>query len=148
MDTLQLFRLAQTLPRLKPRFRGVFACDTLPDRVRRFPSAFVCNTDPIDRKGSHWVAYWFKNPEECEFYDSFGRKPEEYDNRLRDFVDRNALICLYNDVQVQPDSVDTCGLHALFYLYCRAKNVPMTEVIRQTSETLVRDVVWKGNRLP
>lgn len=67
MDTLQLLRLAQTFPVLKPHFCGVFACDTLPARVRRFPSAFVCNKDPIDRKGTHWVAYWFENADECEF---------------------------------------------------------------------------------
>lgn len=73
--------------------------------------------------------------------------PEDYDSRLRDFVDRNALLCLYNNVQVQPDSATTCGLHALFYLYCRAKNMTMTEVIRKTSETLLQDVVQKGNRL-
>jgi hypothetical protein len=122
----------------------VFAADTLPERVRQFPSAFVCNTDPIDEKGTHWVAYWFRNSHECEFYDSFGRRPEDYDDRLRDFVDRNALLCLYNNVQVQPDSTTTCGLHVLFYLYCRAKGIPMTEVIRQTSESLVLDVSMEG----
>lgn len=64
MDTGQLLHLVETLPGLKLHFRGVFACDTLPARVRQFPSAFVCNTDPIDEKGTHWVAYWFDNVNE------------------------------------------------------------------------------------
>lgn len=106
----------------------------------------MCNTDPINEKGTHWVAYWFRNPYECEFYDSFGRRPEAYDSRLRDFVDRNALLYLYNDEQVQPDSTVTCGLHVIFFLYCRTKNIPMKEVIRKTSETLVQNVVQKGIR--
>lgn len=147
MDTGQLLHLVETLPGLKLHFRGVFACDTLPARVRQFPSAFVCNTDPIDEKGTHWVAYWFDNVNECEFYDSFGRLPQEYDARLKDFIDRNALLCLYNDVQVQPDSATSCGLHALFYLYCRVKGLSMTDVIRVTSEALVQDVILKGNRI-
>lgn len=147
MDTTQLLALVETLPELKLYFRGVFASDTLPVYVRHFPSAMICNTDPIHKKGTHWVAYWFDNDNECEFFDSFGRKPEEYDIHLKEFIDRNALLCLYNNIQVQLDSDTSCGLHVLFYLYCRAKRISMANVIRVTSETLVRDVILKGNRI-
>lgn len=96
MDTTQLLALVETLPELKLYFRGVFASDTLPVHVRQFPSAMICNTDPIHKKGTHLVDYWFDNDNECEFFDSFGRKPEEYDIHLKEFIDRNALLCLYN----------------------------------------------------
>lgn len=59
MDTIQLMNIVKSPRSLEPYFRGIYACNTLPDRVRRFPSAYICNTDPIEKKDTHWVAYWF-----------------------------------------------------------------------------------------
>lgn len=67
MDTMQLMNIVKSLRSLEPYFRGIYACNTLPDRVRRFPSAYICNTDPIEKKGTHWVAYWFASIDECKF---------------------------------------------------------------------------------
>ena len=108
MDTLQMYEIVNRLPHLKPHFQGIFATDT-PDQVTRFPSAIVCNTDPAEKPGAHWIAFWFKNRYECEFYDSFGRRPEEYGDALRTFIDKHSTMCLYNNVQVQPYSAVTCG---------------------------------------
>lgn len=79
MDTKEMLGIVDMLADLKPFFRGIFASNSLPVRVTRFPSAVVCNTDPIEEKGSHWIAFWLRNETECEFYDSFGRLPEYYD---------------------------------------------------------------------
>lgn len=143
MDTMQLMNIVKSLRSLEPYFRGIYACNTLPDRVRRFPSAYICNTDPIEKKGTHWVAYWFASIDECEFFDSFGQTPEVSDQRLRDFVDRNSLLCLYNNVQVQPDFTNTCGLYALYFLNARAREISMSNIINMTSETEVRNVLLK-----
>lgn len=53
MDSTQLINIVESLKKLKPYFQGIYACNTLPDRVRRFPSAYVCNTDLIEKKGTH-----------------------------------------------------------------------------------------------
>lgn len=50
MDTMQLMNIVKSLRSLEPYFRGIYACNTLPDRVRRFPSAYICNTDPIEKR--------------------------------------------------------------------------------------------------
>lgn len=115
-----MLHIVDLLTDLKPFFRGIFASNSLPFRVTRFPSAVVCNTDPLEEKGSHWIAFWFRNGTECEFYDSLGRLPEYYDIRLRDFIDRNSFVCMYNNVQVQPDSTSTCGF--MFYTICIAEH--------------------------
>lgn len=125
MDTKEMLGIVDMLADLKPFFRGIFASNSLPVRVTRFPSAVVCNTDPIEEKGSHWIVFWLRNETECEFYDSFGRLPEYYDIRLRDFIDRNSFVCVYNNVQVQQDSASTCGFHVLYYLYRRAQGFSM-----------------------
>lgn len=115
MDTNEMLRIVDLIADLKPYFRGIYASNSLPFRVTRYPFAFVSNTDPLEKKGSHWVAFWFKNGTECEFYDSFGRIPEDYDIRLREFLDRNSFVCMYNNVQVQPDFTSSCGFHVLFF---------------------------------
>lgn len=118
MDTKEMLGIVDMLADLKPFFRGIFASNSLPVRVTRFPSAVVCNTDPIEEKGSHWIAFWLRNETECEFYDSFGRLPEYYDIRLREFIDRNSFVCVYNNVQVQPDSASLVVF--TFYIICIA----------------------------
>lgn len=113
--------------------------------MTRYPSAFVSNTDRLEKKGSHWVAFWFKNGTECEFYDSFGRIPEDYDIRLREFLDRNSFVCMYNNVQVQQDFTSSCGFHVLFYLCRRAQGFSMQNSLemlnRVESDDFVRHYV-------
>ena len=134
MDILQMYEIVNRLPHLKPHFQGIFATDTLPDQVTRFPSAIVCNTDPAEKPGAHWIAFWFKNRYKCEFYDSFGRRPEEYGDALRTFIDKHSTMCLYNNVQVQPYSAVTCGFHVLFYLCQRARNISLYDILNLLSE--------------
>lgn len=108
-----------------------------------FPRLTFVTRIPSKKKGTHWVAYWFASIDECEFFDSFGQTPEVSDQRLRDFVDRNSLLCLYNNVQVQPDFTNTCGLYALYFLNARARGISMSNIINMTSETEVRNVLLK-----
>lgn len=101
MNTNEMLHIVDLLTDLKPFFRGIFASNSLPFRVTRFPSAVVCNTDPLEEKGSHWIAFWFRNGTECEFYDSLGRLPEYYDIRLRDFIDINSFVMYkYNHIRL------------------------------------------------
>lgn len=152
MDTNEMLRIVDLIADLKPYFRGIYASNSLPFRVTRYPSAFVSNTDPLEKKGSHWVAFWFQNGTECEFYDSFGRIPEDYDIRLREFLDRNSFVCMYNNVQVQQDFTSSCGFHVLFYLCRRAQGFSMQNSLemlnRVESDDFVRHYVWnKINRV-
>lgn len=81
---------------LKLHFCEMYASNSLSTRVTQFPSTVLCNTEPIEEKGSHLIAFWFRSGTECEFSDSFGRLPGDYDIQLRDFIDRNRqyLVCL------------------------------------------------------
>lgn len=157
MDSQQMLCIVESLSELKPFFREIYASNTLPDRVTRFPSAVVCNSDPLEERGTHWIGFWFKNGTECEFYDSFGRLPNDYDIRLREFIDRNSFVCVYNNVQVQPNSSSTCGYHVLFYLYRRSRGLSMENTLQSLShfksDDSVREIFFerkkneKGNRI-
>lgn len=103
MDTNEILQVVCFLADLKLHICGIYASNSLPTHVTHFPSTVLCNTDPIEEKGFHWIAFWFRSGTECEFYDSFGRLPGDYDIQLRDFIDRNSIWCVYNNEQVQPD---------------------------------------------
>ena len=66
---------------------------------------------------------------ECKYYESFGRRPEEYNEEIRTFKDNNFTICMYNNVQLQPHSAVTCGFHVLFYLYQRARSISLNDTL-------------------
>jgi hypothetical protein len=129
MNTEQLKCALRKNRHLSPIFKGVFSTDTLPTRVRNYPSIYICNTDPSHLPGQHWVAFWFENWKQAEFYDSLGRLPESYSEHFVTFLKHNADICVYNNVPVQSKSAQTCGYHVLFYLLMKSYNHSMFEII-------------------
>lgn len=141
MDTNKTLHIVSLLADLKPFFRGIYDTNSLPAQVTQFPSAIVSNTDPLEEKGSHWVAFWFKSGTECEFYDSYGKIPKDYDNRLREFIDRNSFVSVYNNVQVQPDFTSSCGFHVLFFLYRRFQGFSMQNSIEMIDRVNPDDFV-------
>jgi len=56
-------------------YRGVFACDELPD-VNTRPSVIVVNTDPARKPGRHWICIYFDGDGHGEYFDSFGLEPK------------------------------------------------------------------------
>jgi hypothetical protein len=80
-------------------------------------------------------------------FTSFGKLPEHYDIRLREFIDNNTFVCMYNAVQVQPDWSTLCGFHVLFYLYRRAQGFTMQNSLDMfkefSSDDFVREFVLK-----
>ena len=141
MDSLELQHIVNQLGALKRIFKGIYSSNNLPAHVYQYPSAYICNTDPVGTRGRHWVAFWFTNARECEFYDSFGKRPEEYSPNMRDFIDRNAYVCIYNNAQLQNKDAMTCGFHVLFYLYFRCKGVSMIDIVKALTNEPADDIV-------
>ena len=141
MDSLELQHIVNQFKSLKQTFRGIYSSNNLPIHVYQYPSAYICNTEPAGTRGSHWVAFWFQNTNECEFYDSFGKRPEDYSPNMRDFIDRNGYVCTYNNVQLQSKDATTCGFHVLFYLYFRRKGVPMITFVKTLANEPADDIV-------
>ena len=85
MNTLEI---SETLAGVK-LFGGVFAKDRLPLVVEKKPTFYIVNTDPISKPGRHWIAIYVGD--EVEFFDSLGRKPDYYDERLEYFLINNSV---------------------------------------------------------
>lgn len=98
MDINEMLCIVDLIVDFKLYFWGIYVFNFLFFCVIWYFFVFVSNIDFVEKKGFYWVVFWFKNGIECEFYDSFGRILEDYDIRLREFLDRNSFVCMYNNV--------------------------------------------------
>ena len=75
MRTKQLLKALQFHRETKDIFLGVYARNTLPRTIpRRKKVALIVNTDPADKPGQHWCAFYF-TPTCVYFFDSYGNPP-------------------------------------------------------------------------
>ena len=101
---------------------GVFARDQVPklDRSQRRPFALVVNTDPSDKPGTHWIAFFASaelNAAPLEMFDSYGLSPA-----LHSFSYLAPRI-YSSSVSYQSLDSSVCGHYCLFFLFNRAHYV-------------------------
>ena len=76
MRTQQLERALRGHRDVRPYFMGVYASDLLPRTIPKGkPRLLVANTDPSQRPGKHWVAYYFTAGDTVYYFDSTGQPP-------------------------------------------------------------------------
>lgn len=126
MDTISLTNLLAEDPFSQNSFHGVFAADQLPVRVS-LPSAVIANTDESVKDGQHWTAFYINEHREGEFFDSYGLRPSVAQHKH--FLDRNAVLWFYNDVQLQALNSTVCGHYCAVYLALRCRNIPMHNIV-------------------
>jgi hypothetical protein len=61
----------------KTIFKAVFARNELPSKVTN-PSAYVINIKKNDHPGEHWIAFFYDEKGNVDFFDSFARGPSSY----------------------------------------------------------------------
>ena len=98
---------------------GVFASDQVPhfDRRQRRPFALVVNTDPSNRPGAHWLAFYASadlSSPPLEMFDSYGFSPSMHSLAY--------LATRIHSSSVSYQSIDSsiCGHYCLFFLFNRA----------------------------
>ncbi len=127
MNTQQIERALKHNPKTVKRFCGVFPSDRLPKSLSTFPCGFVANTDPSTEPGTHWVVFHFPNPKTCEFFDSYGQKPEHYSESFKTYLkpfeqERNVR-------KLQSSWTEVCGHYCIFYLYQRACGHSLNNIV-------------------
>jgi hypothetical protein len=116
---------------LKRNFIGVFACDRLPTHIKRFPTSLICNTAPSSDPGRHWVAFYFKDSRNVEYFDSYGRAPDNM--YFLNFINRNVKHYDYSEKPLQSFHSDLCGEYCIYYLLQRSRNVSQRKFLRKFS---------------
>lgn len=105
----------------KRYFKGVYAADQLPLIVDSYPAAFVVNTDPSHKPGTHWVSFYFNANGNGDFFDSYGKTPEFYNDEFKVFLDNNTGKWKYNKKQLQHISSVVCGQYVVYYLIMKCR---------------------------
>ena len=65
---------------------GIVARDELPDKVS-YPSCYIINTRQRTHSGEHWLAVFYDNKGQADFFDSYGHHPSYFN--LTEFLDHH-----------------------------------------------------------
>jgi hypothetical protein len=93
-----------------------------------FPCALVANTDRSGQKGEHWVAFFVKDNNCVEYFDSFGMPPLNCD-LFGFFQNVSKSKHLFNDVQLQGISSTVCGHYCIAFLARRCRGQSMFDIV-------------------
>jgi hypothetical protein len=123
------------LLRNKVNFQGVFSADTLPIN----PHLLVCNTDPSTKPGDHWIAIHVDNNGRGEYFDSFGRAPNEHFSR---YMDAHCVRWTFNTKQLQSVVSAFCGFYVVVYCKFKSSRLDMSKITSMfTNDTGFNDML-------
>ncbi len=108
-------------------FKHVLPRDMLPPSVN-YPSAYVVNTQGKKHPGEHWLAYYYNEDGNCDFFDSFGFSPILYG--LTDFLDKTSIKWKYNENQIQSLTSEFCGYYCVYFILLRSRNIPLETILK------------------
>lgn len=122
---LSNFDIDDIMKKYGNRYLGTIAHDeiiskVLPNIQPLSEGCFIMNLDNHNLPGSHWIAVYFdgKNKKEIDYFDSFGRNPDEKTKTglkaIADKLNTNGYIKLkVNKIQKQDNNSNTCGWHSI-----------------------------------
>lgn len=121
MNTRQLQCVIKCDVVMRRIVEGVFARDELPTWKKHYPHGLIVNTDPKDRHGRHWLAFYCESKDTVEFFDSYGHSPEYFDFTAD----------VYNNKRLQSSTSNVCGQYCLYYLLNRCRGVSMRTIVNR-----------------
>ena len=106
----------------KTIFKAVLARNELPSKVT-YPSAYVINNKKNNHPGEHWIAFFYDEKGNVDFFDSFARGPSSYG--LTNFFYKTSKSINYNKIRCQSFFSEYCGYHAIYFILLRSRNIPL-----------------------
>ena len=96
-------------------FIGVFAIDELPLIPKNRTGLVIFNTDTSQSVGQHWIALSIKK-RSILYFDSLSGK-FQYSTTFIDYMKNSKKELAWNELQIQSDISDKCGIHCLVFCY-------------------------------
>lgn len=140
LKTMDAFLICQSIKNdsvTKQYFYGAFPCDLAPT-LTTYPASMILNTDPHNKPGEHWVALYFDQNKQCDYFDSFGMKPQE---NIQNYIDIYSTKFNYNNTLLQSFTTTTCGQFCMYFLFSRSRDVPMKQIVEQLNNRLADEIV-------
>jgi len=104
---------------------SVFPADCIPSirdaQQRAYDACFIVNTDPHDKSGKHWLAFYYDSAKRVlEYFDSFGFPLKQHSFVNSTLSGRNMKIVPVNvHGNLQAFTSSTCGYYCMLYLHWR-----------------------------
>ena len=135
MNTAELMQICKIDKYINPVFEGVFPSDRLPKKDI-YPAAYIVNTDGTGKPGTHWVAMYFDQDQNGDYFDSYGRAALPV---FKTYMDRHCLEWQYNGKQLQTPLTSTCGQYCVFFLHQRCRGVALQKIIDMFGSDTVKN---------
>lgn len=110
-------------------FRGVCASNGFLTFETTETVAMIVNTDVDSGPGEHWLAFYIEN-EVLEFFDSFGRPPEDFNQHIESYVKKFRSVNYFSHC-FQDDSSYNCGQFCIFYIIRRLQGHKMEHIFQE-----------------
>lgn len=126
MDSIEIKNIMQSNEYIKKYFKGVYACDRLPQLNKKNiknPVCLIANTDPINKPGTHWIAIYIPRKGKVEYFDSYGNPPSS--KYFINFMHQFKVGYKYYTIQLQSLFSIYCGIYCCEYILhrCRGKSL-------------------------
>lgn len=129
MNTSQLLCVVHADPHLCTSVLGVYPADKVPKYIRR--GGFIANTDVSSKPGRHWCAFYFDGSGQSEFFDSYGKAPDYYNNMFASCLRNNSVVQVYNGKQLQSNFSNVCGQYCVYFLSQRVRGHNFKDIVKQ-----------------
>ncbi len=129
MNTSEIQNILRRNNASKLNFGGVYALNELPKIAKN--KAYIINLDKSYENGSHWVAIYFDKNGRGEYFDSFGLPP--FLPELKDFLNRNCKMWLYNSKRLQSKDTLVCGQYCIYFLIKRFNKKKIKDIVNEFS---------------
>ena len=136
LSSFQIQKAMMSDPITSKAFAGVMSFENLPlhtDCTR--PLIYVINTDIAKGPGKHWVTISLHNDRPCEFFDSLGKRPEHYSQKICYFLKTNGSEYIYTTKRIQGNAT-TCGFYCIAYAHCSSRGITLERFIDFFGENL------------
>lgn len=114
-------------------FKGVYACDTLPNRFS-LPALFIVNLSSKREPGSHWVLIFINKIRTCYYFDSFGMHAKN--KHISFFMKKHAKSIRHNNRQLQHITSTKCGRFCCVIAATILRGKPINNLLRKFSINL------------
>ena len=124
MDSRQISRVLRKDDVASKHFVGVFPSDKLPKKMH---GALVANTDPHNKPGMHWVAFFVDHDDCMEYFDSYGMVP--FVKSFQKILKRSPNGWMYNTKRIQGPLSTTCGHYCVYFLLLRCRGYSLQDIV-------------------
>ena len=135
LTSIEIQRLVNTYGDDKTRnaFKGIFAMDTLPQRVLHLPLLLIVNTQTSNLPGEHWKAIYISTDKTGEVFDSLATPIGIYLQKWMNTFTRKWTV---SKLTIQNPLAATCGAFTLYYVLTRLNAKSMQDCVKIFSKVL------------